>query len=202
MQRQRSGTSPVGKKFCFIFGSCAFKSLLRPLWMECSWRTFDVYVNRVLYVDSSDDGDRGGRVSSVTAYNRRRLPRASATVCKLKSETACLRRRSATAAEPVGAASNHASNTETNATRSEVTVALAHTYNINTHTDSRRDAAALPHGNLHRNAISSGRAYSGGVFWIRIRGPGQPHGKQSYKSWLRFHYTRSASGSVTVLPAQ
>lgn len=85
-----------------------------------------------------------GRVSSVTVTGRRRLPRASATVCKLKSKTACLQRRSATATEPVGAASNHASNTETNATRSEVTVALAHTRtSIHTYTNTHTKGMLL-----------------------------------------------------------
>lgn len=123
-QPRRSGTSPVGRSFPRARiknppgsspardAETTNKKQERP-W-HTSWRLCS--------------GDRAGRVSSVAAYGRRRLPRASATVCKLKTDTACLRRRSATAAESVGAASGHAPNTETNATRSEVTVALAHTH--------------------------------------------------------------------------
>lgn len=73
-------------------------------------------------------------------------------------------------------------NSETNATRSEVTVALA---------ERRVRGAPLRKSAQECNFI---RAYSDGVFWIRIRGPGQRNGKQSYKSRLRFHYTQSASG--------
>lgn len=89
------------------------------------------YLNILNCVDNNDAP--ASRVSSVTAYKQRQLPRTSINVCKLKNETACLARRSSTATESVGAASNHAYKTETNATKSEVTVALAHTH---THTNT------------------------------------------------------------------